>query len=1004
MGTHPACRPIGLAAALLLGLGLAVLPAATEAAKPGGPAPAAFEPVDLHGGICAVLGLPKSATPGDLNDLARSKELTVYFQSPDAAEIAAVRQAAAKANLLGHRVFVDSGPLSRVHLADNLAGAVVVADRLLDQVDDQEVLRVLHPAGKALLGQRRLVKPLPEGTDDWSHPYHGPDNNPQSTDQLARAPYLTQFLGEPKFSPMPEVTVMSGGRVFRAFGHIAHRANQNAMLNTLLCVNAYNGAILWRRPLSGKFMIHRNTMIATPEVLYLADHQSCKLIDARTGRIRDEIVISTPQADGPVWKWMALVDGVLYALVGGQETPIHTQRSDSPALGHWPWGMWEGHDYADPKTSFGFGRTFLAIDPATKKVLWTHREKDYLDSRGVSMGGGRIYFYAPEKMLGCLDARSGKVLWKNSDADLLEAIGPNGRAQHYVTGYATQTYIKCHGDRLLFAGPQRSRLVVASTRDGRLLWQREGGNLQLVLRDDGFYAAGPQQTGCKLSYDGKVLARLPRRRACTRATGSVDSVFFRTPGGTVRIDAATNTPRHIAPMRPPCQDGVIISGGYLYWGPWMCGCQLSFYGHIALGPAGDFDFHPGLDDSQRQTFAENLQDVKPLEIAAGDWPTYGGDNAHHAHTQVALPKAVAQAWRFRLPEGSFPTAPVAAGGMVFLGDRTGAVHALRADSGEPLWQAYTAGAVYYPPVVDGGRLFVGSADGRVHAFEAATGRPLWSFRVGPAERWIPVYDKLISTWPVAGGVVVDQGVVYAAAGIAHYDGTYVVALDAASGKPRWYNDTSGTISTAVQSGISLQGPLAIRGGQLQFLGGGAYETAQYDLATGKCLNRPNDQPSSAFHTAFYAYYPHWGQYLSLDYTFDDGRELVYDVTYEGSWQSPLALMEPLPAGTPKPFKPASRWGIQRRRGGPRRKALWQLPPDQRFHGFVVGPAALLAAGERGSAGGKTSFLAAVNLDDGKPIWVEKLSAPVVKGGTAVDAQGRIFVSLAGDEVVCFQGR
>ena len=83
-----------------------------------------------------------------------------------------------------------------------------------------------------------IVKPAPAHADAWSHPYHGPDNNPQSTDQIARAPYLTQFLADPMFVPMPEVSVAAGGRVFRAFGHIAHKANQNAMLNTLIASTA----------------------------------------------------------------------------------------------------------------------------------------------------------------------------------------------------------------------------------------------------------------------------------------------------------------------------------------------------------------------------------------------------------------------------------------------------------------------------------------------------------------------------------------------------------------------------------------------------------------------------------------------------------------------------------------------------------------------------------------------------------------------------------------------
>ena len=70
---------------------------------------------------------------------------------------------------------------------------------------------------------------------------------------------------------MPEVTVAGHGRIYKAFGHIAHKANQNAVLNTLMGINAYNGTILWRRDLRPGFMIHRSTMIATPDALLLGD-------------------------------------------------------------------------------------------------------------------------------------------------------------------------------------------------------------------------------------------------------------------------------------------------------------------------------------------------------------------------------------------------------------------------------------------------------------------------------------------------------------------------------------------------------------------------------------------------------------------------------------------------------------------------------------------------------------------------------------------------------------
>ena len=956
--------------------------------------------VGARRGICVVLEKIPEPHEALVRAMAKDTEWTFLFQASSKGAVQDAFEFAHEKKLLGSRVFIEPGSVESIHMGNNLADLVLVPDDTETPPED-EILRVLRPGGVAYLGEREITKPIPEGVDSWSHPYHLPDNNPQSTDELIRAPYLTQFLGGPMFSPMPEVTVAAGGRIFRACGHIAHKKNQNEQLNTLFGINAYNGSILWTRPLTEGFMIHRNTMVATPDVLYLADNESCKLIDTATGETLDEIVIKHPDADGPVWKWMALANGTLYVLAGGKETPIRTQPSETPGLGHWPWGMWDGHDYADPETSFGFGRTFLGIDVESKEVLWSHKEEQFLDSRAVCMIDGRIYAYCPEKYLTCISAEDGKPVWKNSDANLLEAIGPNARAQHYITGYATQTYMKAGPKHLFFAGPQREKLVVVSTKDGRLLWTKERGNLQLVLRDDGFYAAGAQDTdsGFKFSYDGDVLAKFTQRRACTRATGTIDSIFFRANGGTVRVDTATNSAKHIAPMRPPCQDGVIVSDGHLFWGPWMCGCQLSTYGHIGLGPAGNFAFRPGLDDTR---LAIEIDDPKKVEVLEGgaDWPSYQGDSANSMSTKMAVPGAVKEQWSYEASDRAFPTAPIVAGGLVFFGDRNGVVRAVDAGSGELVWETFAAGPVYFPPAFWKNRLYVGSADGRVYALEAKTGKVLWTFQAAPANQRIPVYGKLISRWPVAGGVVVEDGVVYAAAGMAHYDGVHVYALDGISGEVKWYNDTSGSISDVTDGGVSVQGEPFIQDGELRFLGGGTYEFARYDIKSGKCLNQPHDQPNSRFHTAFYAYYPEYGKYVTLEHTLPDGRELVYDASYEGSRHSDLSLLEPLPEGTPKVYKVASRW-MHQRRGAPKRKHVWTVPAGPRYNAFIIGPDKLLAAGHTGVDDQTTSSLAAISLKTGKITWSEKLPGAVVKSGLALDSTGRVFVVLTDGRLLAF---
>ena len=937
--------------------------------------------------------MPNAA--GRVLAFGKDTKFTIYFQSPNSKQILAVRQAANKAGLLGEQIFVEQSALDRICLSDNMVDLAMA-----NGVKEEELLRVLRPGGEALLGDKKIIKSANKGTDSWSHPFHRPDNNPQSTDQLARAPYLTQFIQAPKFSPMPQITVAAGGRVYRAFGHIAHKANQNVMLNTLICTSAHNGIIHWKRKLNPGFMIHRNTMAATQDTLYMADNESCKIIDAFTGEVRDEIVIPKNIGDGPTWKWMAMIDDTLYALVGSKEIPVKTVPSDKPGLGHWPWGMWEGHDYKNPKTNFGYGRTFVAIDLKTKQIKWQHSEKEYIDARGVCMRSGKIYFYSPKKFLAALNTQ-GKTVWKNDSKDLLEAIAPHARAQHYITGYATTTYIKCSDNEIFFAGPVRPNLVCASTKDGRLLWQKkDGGNVQLVLREDGIYAAGAQRSrgGMVLDYaTGHVKSEMPWRRACTRATGSIDSVFFRANGGTVRMDVPSNTAQHIAPMRPPCQDGVIISDGNLFWGPWMCGCQLSLYGHISLTAAGDQLASPGDARPQFESGEGNINNTANFNADRNDWAVYQGNNRRTATTSLSLPEKFKQSWTFAPSTGTMPTAPVTAGGLTFTADRSGVLRALD-NQGKAKWEAYTGGAIYFPPAVANGRVYTGSADGRVYAHEAATGRKLWSYRVAPTERWIAVFGKLISTWPVAGGVLVENDTVYAAAGIAHYDGTHVVALDGITGKLKWHNDASGSINEKVNSGISMQGSLFMENGNLCFLGGGVQEVAQFSPVDGKCLNTPLENVSSGFRTAFYPYYPEYGNYISLEHKTADGSELVFDASYEGNKFNYLHALAPLPSNVPKIAKERARWNA--RRGGPQRKVLWRDAQSRRFAGFIVGKGRLLGVGDSGT--NREPFVAIIDLKTGKDIWTEKLPAKPIKGGAAIDKSGRILVSLTDGRVVCFE--
>lgn len=930
-------------------------------------------------------------------ELARASELTVYVQLGDADEVAAARRAAESAGLLNRRVYVEQGSDTRLHLADNLADLVVLVSDAPGRVPEAEVLRVLRPGGKGWLGKETITKPMPQGVDQWTHPYHGPDNNPQSADQIARAPYLTQFLAEPYYGPMPEVTVISGGRMFKAFGSRAFLRPQWPVLNTLMAFNAYNGTLLWQRSLDPDFMIHRNTMIATSETLYLADANSCKLLDAATGELKDEIRVAEDLSDGPVWKWMALDGGVLYALVGEKEPPGDALKGPGFRGAGWPW--WKIEHYA-----WGFGRTILAIDPVSKKVLWRHRETEPLDTRAMCMKGERLFFYSHRKFLGCLNLRTGETVWKTDEPAILDAIGEHHPAQFPATGFATSAYAKCSEEAIYFAGPTRTKLVAVSAKDGKLLWQYPQGAFQLVLRDNTLYALGANQPSQKFHpLTGEVLGSLPNRAGCTRATGSVDRIFVRGGGdGTFSWDTQSQKLYPLSPMRPACHDGVVVAGGQLYWGPWMCGCNLSLIGIVCLGPAGDFDYSLRANEAGRlQAMAPDSAPAATLEQTADDWPTYRRDNARGTRSIKAVPLSVAPCWRYTPEARHICSAPVAVEDLVFVGGSDGIVRALNATDGKLKWKACTGGAIRVPPAVEGGRALVGSADGWVYAFEAASGRLLWRFRAAPVERKIPVYGSLRSTWPVASGVLVEEGVAYAAAGIANYDGTHVYALESATGKIRWQNGTSGDTAGGQGAGASVQGDLLSVGGKLYLAGGNRTPLVSYDLKDGSSQTvRPakfgTDRRGPRGHDLFAR---------------ADGSVAVSNWTplYTRAEDKHYIDYAELPAA------PAVCVVLQNALGlalpgqgeGGSAKPMWVGKPFQENVAAALAENAVVVAGTnrefaQPDGGVKETYgIAALDIRNGQPLWSHSLPAGPVAWGLAIDRRGQVLVTLRDGRVLCY---
>lgn len=978
-------------------------PSAGVQAEPTAAAGQLAARLGVRRGLCCLVGADGAQLP---LELARHEGLLVYVEAASDDVTRSIRAAAAEAGILGTRLFADTLREDRLHLADNLADAVVVLGqgRGSGAPDTEELLRVVRPGGKLIQADSEQIKPVPQGSGQWTHPYHGPDNNPQADDQLARAPFITQFLATPYYGPMPEVTVSAGGRLFKAFGHISFKKREWPMLNRLIALNAYNGITLWERDLKPGFMIHRVTIVATPETLFLGGNDSCQLIDAASGIVRDEIVVDEAAGDGPCWKWMAYAGGVLYALVGPSEPDdqvIYGTRTQSG----WPWNSL-GPLYARKEYPWQHGRTLLAIDPTTKRVLWRHQESEPIDGRAVCMRSGRIYFYSHQNCVAAVKATDGSVVWRTSEPELLAAIGEHDPAQNPRLGFASTSYVKCNDDALYFAGPQRHRLVAVSAADGRMLWNYPVGNFQLVLREEALYAMGRDHSSKKFDLlSGTVLGDLDCFRGnCTRATGTVDSIFARghVHGGTLRYDLASELPRRIAAMRPACQDGVISANGLLYWGPWMCDCNHTLVGVISMGPAGDFDYaQPAVESKRLEVDALDAAETSRLVASDGDWPTYRGSNVRAASTAVSVPARPRLLWQASLGPDVEPTAPIAVAGTIFVGGSDGSVRAIDAVQGQVHWTEFTGGKLHYPPSLWQGRLYSGSADGWIYCHDAASGRLVWRFRAAPVERRMPVFGRLASTWPVASGVLVaDDGTAYAAAGIASHDGTHVYALDARSGKIRWQNNTSGHLMGGdVVAGVSVQGHLLLNDGKLYLAGGNVVSPAVYDAATGACLNTLIDEWEKAPRGSELFLVEE--EVVAIDKMMYAPREYIPsryfakyllqansgDVVVQGT-DNALMRVEP-GAGA-----------------GGKARLLWQDTSFVETSAVVLAGNAVVVAAQQASPQNPEQVqpvVVALRPDDGRTLWRQRLPAPTVSWGVCIDRQGRVIVTLVDGRVLCLGG-
>jgi len=163
------------------------------------------------------------------------------------------------------------------------------------------------------------------------------------------------------------------------------------------------------------------------------------------------------------------------------------------------------------------------------------------------------------------------------------------------------------------------------------------------------------------------------------------------------------------------------------------------------------------------------------------------------------------------------------------------VYSIDAAKGEIRWTFFTEGPVRFAPAVYDDRVYAGSDDGYVYCLDRKDGSLIWKYRAGPSDEKVIGNGRMISLWPVRTGVLIDNGIVYFAAGVFPYEGLYICALKAEDGSVVWKNDTIGDLAHELEyGGISPHGYL-VASQDVLYVPSGRSMPAAFDRKTGKFL-------------------------------------------------------------------------------------------------------------------------------------------------------------------------
>jgi outer membrane protein assembly factor BamB len=710
------------------------------------------------GGVAVQLGW-HDGSPAER--LAERGTWIVHLLVGDEAKASAARRHLESRGLYG-RAAVEVWTAASLPFPDHLANVLVARET---EIPEAELRRIVAPGGTLWTPRGAERKPRPREHDAWTHWRHGADGNMVSRDQAVAAPTGLRWVAGPAQD--------AGGKKWY-YDHVlvtAQGRNVYVYEDGLIARDAYNGTLLWMRPL--KAHTFKETGTTTP-----SEKNPQNKIGTRVTKVRPVVVGDTlfATSEGRVLAIDAAT-GRDAGEFGAVTNPRELLVEDGVLV------------VADGESIRGF-------DPAGRKPLW----KAAVGARRIVAGDGAVFAVTGTEAV-ALDLKTGDERWRSHDSDVAQVL--------------TATY----GQGVLVLEKATLRddtpgcgLLAFSAKDGRTLWKKDVAPRMTHYQEArSFFTQGLLWINAVEKKGPQLLGLDPQTGEPRKHWWGAGGAHCAPPLATERYfiapecnftDLRTGEKSVARMVKSACRLPFVPANGLLYTFPIQCECFPMLRGYMALvsGAPPGIDAAPLLRPAGRRAPAE-AGTPPPVD----EWPTYRHDVYRSGSTPCRLEAArlrplweaavvapaegpLAADWKANPFVRGPLTPPVAAGGRVVVAaPDVHRVAAFDAATGALRWTFTAGGRVDTPPTLDRGRCYFGAHDGSVYCLDADDGTLVWRHRIAPRDARIPAYGQMESPWPAPGSVLVDGGIAYAAAGRHPMSdgGVTVAALRADTGELVW---------------------------------------------------------------------------------------------------------------------------------------------------------------------------------------------------------------------------